>query len=97
MQQGIVWRFKMAGRVYVVLPKSVLSDFGHKPKSASEYNNFALVAMKATKEGDSFHSMHVDDVVCWGFKEASLQTLADSRNADMSAMRTHLDGKEINL
>lgn len=87
----------MAGRVYVVLPKSVVSDFGREPNTESAFNNFALVAMKATKEGDFFHSMHVDDVICWGFKEANLQIQANKRNESIEKMRLHLDSKEIDI
>ncbi len=84
-------------RVYVVLPKNAVTDFGHKPMSDSPFNAHALVAMNATKEGNEYHSFHVDSVVCWGFKEETLQMQANKRNESFGKMRTHLDSKEIEI
>jgi len=84
-------------RVYVVLPKNAVTDFGHKPMSDSPFNAHALCAVKATKEGNDFHSMFVESVISWGFKEANLQALADKRNESIEKMRMHLDSKEIEI
>lgn len=82
-------------RVYAVLSKEFLSGFGVKPATDSEYNAHALCTVKATKENDLFHSMFVDSVIAWGFKEANLQMQADKRNESIQKMRIHLDNKEI--
>jgi hypothetical protein len=82
-------------RVYTVLDRAFLEGFGVKPFSDSLYNAHALVAMNATKEGNEYHSFHVDSVVCWGFKEVNLQAQADKRNESFGKMRDHLDSKEI--
>ena len=55
------------------------------------------MTVKATKEGNDFHSMFVDSVIAWGFKEANLQVQADKRNNDIEKMRMHLDSKEIEI
>ena len=84
-------------RVYTVLDRAFLEGFGVKPMSDSPYNAHALVAMNATKEGNEYHSMHVDSVVCWGFKEETLQMQANKRNESFGKMRSHLDSKEIEM
>jgi hypothetical protein len=84
-------------RVYAVLDRAFLEGFGVKPMSDSPYNQHALCAVKATKEDDFFHSMTVDSVIVWGFKESNLQIQADKRNESFSKMREHLDSKEIEM
>jgi hypothetical protein len=84
-------------RVYAVLDRDFLEGFGIKPMSDSPFNAHALCAVKATKEGNDFHSMFVESVISWGFKEANLQALADKRNESFAKMRDHLDSKEIEM
>lgn len=84
-------------RIYTVLDRAFLEGFGVKPMSDSPYNAHALVAMKATKEGNEYHSLTVDSVIVWGFKESNLQIQADKRNESFSKMREHLDSKEIEM
>jgi hypothetical protein len=84
-------------RIYTVLDREFLSGFGVKPLSDSPFNAHALVTVKATKEGNEYHSMTVDSVIAWGFKEGNLQMQADKRNESIQKMRDHLDSKEIEI
>jgi len=45
--------------------------------SGGEYNRFALIAVR----GDA-----LDNLVCWGYKEDTLQAVADNRNRDLAML-----------
>ena len=61
---------------YNVMDRETAARFGIK--SDGEYNQHALVTM--TNESQ------VDGIVCWGFKRENLQTIADTRNAQIVAL-----------
>lgn len=78
----------MATRIYMVLDKSTAAGYNARPTSDSDLLRHALVAAWTDGNGSI---EKLDNVVAWGYNPASLQTIADTRNADLFNMRQTLE------
>ena len=66
-----------AARTYKVVTREDAIALGAKTFSVSDWNQFALVAVR----GD-----HLDNVIAWGFKRDALDRKAAERNKDIAML-----------
>jgi hypothetical protein len=76
-----------AMRTYKVVDREGAKELGASMFSDSDYNRFALVAVRGDK---------LDNVVCWGFKREALDAKAEARNKDI-AMLGKMMGKASDM
>ena len=76
-----------AMRTYKVVDREGAKELGASMFSDSDYNRFALVAVRGDK---------LDNVVCWGFKREGLDAKAEARNKDI-AMLGKMMGKASDM
>jgi len=72
----------------MVLDKATAAGYNARPTSDSDLLRHALVAAWT---GDNGAVEKLDNVVAWGYNPASLQTIADNRNADLFSMRQTME------
>ena len=64
-------------RTYKVIDHDTAKSYNLKPLSGSEWNRFALVAMRGEV---------LDNLVSWGYNSDNLQKIADARNNDLAML-----------
>lgn len=78
----------MGTRSYMVLDKATAAQYGARPLSDSEHTRHALVSVVKNSEGVI---EKLDSVLAWGYNPQNLQTIADSRNVDLSNIRQTME------
>lgn len=73
---------KSEKRTYKVVSVEEAKGFGAKPLTLSDWNRFALVAVR----GES-----LDNVIVWGHNKDNLQKMADARNNDIAMLGKMID------
>lgn len=68
---------KAEKRTYKVVSVEEAKGYGAKPITNSEWNRFALVAVR----GET-----LDNVIVWGHNKDNLQKMADNRNNDIQML-----------